>query len=191
MRFSFRLIFPLAALLFAQSVYAATLTVTPDNTSFLPGETVTLTVTGTINPTIDLAPNIDVRLALGGGITFLSSTADQALNPPPMFGPQTGWTVGGTEGTESGNSVTVFNQIQGLPPGGPFVNNFNGVDSAFITATVLVTLNGPGVFHIGFGPLTNFFGLSTGPAITLFTPEPATATLVALGLLGLATTRRG
>ena len=108
-----------------------------------------------------------------------------------MFGAQTGWTVGGTEGTLSGNSVTVFNQIQGLPPGAPFVNNYDGVDTAYITATVLLTMGAALPVQIDFGPSTNFFGVGPGPGVTIeFIPEPTTATLLAMGLLGLMATRK-
>ena len=174
---------------FATVANAATLTIAADATTYAPGATITLTVTGTIDPTAEFASNIDVRLDLTNA-TFVSSTADQALNPPPAFGPQTGWTVGGTEGTASGNSVTVFGQIQGLPPGGPFVNNYNGTD-AFITATVVATAGSPGTAEFDFGSLTNFFGVGGGAGTTVnVVPEPTTAALMGLGLLGLAAAGR-
>lgn len=190
MRLPFRLISPLVTLLFTHGTYAATLTVSADKFTYNPGETITLTIVGTIDPTVEFATNIDVRLEFTNA-GFQSSTADQALKPVPIFGAQAGWTVGGTEGTLSGNSVTVFNQIQGLPPGGPFVNNFNGVDSAFITATVLLTMDSPALGQVDFGPLTNFFGIGLSLGTTFgIIPEPTTATLVALGVLALMTSRR-
>ena len=193
MRFSLSLILTFVVLLFAHGGKAATLTLTADQTAYNVGETVTLTVTGTIDPTTEATTHIDVRLALGGSfINFLSSTADQALNPVPLVGPQTGWTVAGSQGQFISGNLVVINQIQGLAPGGTFVNNFNGVDEAFITATVLLTLSGPGAFDIDFATDTDFFGIGPGPGITLNTgiPEPASAALLGLGLLGLATTQR-
>ena len=195
MRFLLRRVLSLIAFLLGTVAHAATLTVVADQTTYSPGETITLTVTGTIDPQSELTPNIDVRLELSGPISFISSTADNALNPPPPFGPQTNWTVGGTEGTLSGNSVTVFNQIQGLPPGGPFVNNAPGdFSSAFITATVLLQLTGiplPGNPAVAdFGANTNFFDIGPGPGWSYSIPEPGTALLLAAGLLGLAASRR-
>lgn len=169
---------------------SATLTVTPDKMTYSPGETINLRVQGTINPTAELASHIDVRLDFANA-TFVSSRADQALNPPPMFGSQTGWTVGGTQGDLLGNSLTVFGQIQGLPPGGVFVNNFNGVNSSYITADVVATAGSPGTATFNFGSLTNFFGVGAGSGTSVsIIPEPSTATLLALGLAGCILTRR-
>jgi len=176
--------FLIATLGFTTFANAATLTVVSDAVSYGPGSIITLTVVGTIDPTTESATNIDVRLEFTN-LYFVNSVADQALNPNPPFGPQTGWTVGGTEGTVSGNSITVFNQIQGLPPGGPFVNNFNGVDSAFVSATVLLVRGAAGLAEVSFGPNTNFFGIGPGPGMSFFIPEPATATLLASGLLAI------
>jgi len=176
---------------FATSVNAATVEITADSLTYSPGAPITLTVTGTINATAELTTNIDVRLAFTNS-TFVSSTAEQALNPPPMFGAQTGWTVGGTEGTIVGGEVTVFNQIQGLPPGGPFVNNCNGSFTACsVSATVVLTAGSPGTASFDLGALTNFFGVGGGggTSVTII-PEPGTAALMGLGLLGLVVAGR-
>jgi len=171
---------------FATSVNAATLTITPDSTSYSPSQAITLTIVGTINATAELTPNIDVRIAFTNS-TFVSSTSETALNPPPMFGPQTNWTVGGTQDQVIGGEVTAMNQIQGLPPGGPFVNNCNGSFTVCtLTATVVLTAGSPGTAEFDFGALTNFFGVGGGAGTTVtIIPEPGTAALMGLGLLGL------
>ena len=147
--------------------HAATVTITPDALNYNVGDSITLTVTGTINATAELATNIDVRLSFTNS-TFVSSTAEQVLNPPPMFGPQTGWTVAGTEGTIVGGEVNVFNQIQGLPPGGPFVNNCNGSFTACsVNAQVVFTAANAGTAEFDLGALTNFFGVGGGGGTTV------------------------
>jgi len=192
MKRMFLFMFATAVASIATVAHAATLNVTPDSSTYAPGATITLTVQGNIDATAEATTNIDVRLAFTNS-TFVSSTAENALNPPPMFGAQTGWTVGGTEGTLIGGEVTVFNQIQGLPPGGPFVNNCNGTfTDCFVTATVVFTAGSPGTAAFDFGALTNFFGVGGGSGVSVVVgPEPGTASLLALGLLGLAMRRRG
>ena len=173
----------LASLIFASTAYAATLTVVADAATYGPGDPITLTVTGTINPTLEAATNFFVSLDVPGNVTFLSHTADQAFTPG-MFG-NANWSVGGVEGQVTGSELRVFDQIHGVSPA-PFGNNFNGVDTAFVTATATFYANAPGVVTFDFGGQTNFFGISgASPGVSVNIPEPATAALVALGLLGL------
>ena len=167
-------------------VNAASLTVTADQDSYRLGSIVTLTVQGVIDPTVDHTTNIDVRLDLSENLTFMGLTAQTAKNPPPTFGPQTDWIVGGTQGHLTGNSVTVFNQLQGLPPGGTFLNNFNGLDEAYVTAEVVLMLDGEGPASADFGASTAFFGLGGGPGWAYPIPEPDAVALMGLGLAGLA-----
>jgi len=178
---------------FGTVAHAADLTITPDASSYDSGELITLTVTGTTNPAGgEATTNIDVRVGFTNS-SYVSSAADTALNPPPMFGPSTAWTVGGTQGTLVSGEVTVFNQIQGLPPGGPFINTCNAsFTNCFLNATVLMTAGSPGFAVFSFGALTNFFGVGGGPGTSvIITPEPGTAALMGLGLLGLAARGRG
>lgn len=164
---------------------AASLTISADQEYYSQGEPITLTLTGRIDPTVDFATNIYVRLELSGPLTLVDSAADTALNPMLAFGPQTTWLVGGTQGSLSGDSLTVFDQLQGLPPGAPFVNNFDGVDEAYVKATVVLMMDGEGPAGADFAADTNFFGIDPGPGWMYAIPEPTTAGLMGLGLVGL------
>lgn len=68
-------------------------------------------VTGRIDPNYEETPNIDVRLKFSNS-TFDLSAADQALNPPPMFGPQTGCDSAG-----AGPGVTVYIVLEPVAAG--------------------------------------------------------------------------
>ena len=113
MRFSFNLISMLLALLFGQSVYAATLTATPTNGNagapdrFLPGSTVAVTVLGTTQPysldgiaAPDQAQSIDVRI-VGAGFTFVSAETGTGGTCVATLGCIAGaaYSVGGTQGS--------------------------------------------------------------------------------------------
>lgn len=195
MQRSQRWILVLSTLFLAHGAYAASLNVSADAGTYQIGDPITLTVTGSIVPTMDAAPNFFVSVDLPPNVSFVSSTADTALNPPPMFGPQTTWAVGGIQGSVlTGNSLRVFDQIQGLPPGAPFVNNHSpDFSSAFVTATVVLTATGPGSnVPFDFGTLTNFFGINgASPGTTVnIVPEPASAALLSLGLSAIALGRQ-
>jgi len=155
----------------ATVTHAAQLKVVPDATSYSPGAAISLTVTGTIDPTSEAAWGIRVLLGFTNS-SFVSSTAEGLKNPPPRFGPQSNWACCGGEGSA--------------------VNNFNGVDSAFVTATVLFTAGSPGTASFDFDAFNDFFdvqGASLGTTVNIV-PEPGTAALMRLGLLGLAAAGR-
>ena len=180
----------LTLLICARSGFAATLTVVADQSTYLPGDTITLTVVGSIDPTSELAPHIDVRLELPANVSFVTSSADTAQTPPCMFGPCI-WTVGAAQGTLTGNSLRLFDQT--CTGCGVFVNNWNGVGLAFITATAVLTAISPGSdVPLDFGLLTDFFGISgASPGTTVhIVPEPTTSALMGLGVVVLALRRR-
>ena len=170
---------------FATVANAATLTVSADAASYASGATITLTVTGSINPVAEAAPNIFVTLGVPGNATFASATAEQAYTPG-MFG-NTNWAVGAGESNVNAGVYSAFDQIFGTGSA-PFGNNFNGTDEAYVIATALFTAGAPGAAAFDFGGDTNFFGISgasSGVTVTII-PEPATAALMGLGLFGLA-----
>jgi len=170
---------------FATVANAALLTVSADAASYASGATITLTVTGSIDPNSEAAPNIFVTLGVPGNATFVSASAETAFTPG-MFG-NTDWTVGNGESAVDGGVYSAFDQIFGTGSA-PFGNNFNGVDTAFVTATALFTAGAPGAAAFDFAGATMFFdvsGASSGVSVTIV-PEPTTSALMGLGLLGLA-----
>ena len=170
---------------FATVANAASLTVSADAGTYTPGAAITLTVTGSINPFSEAAPNFFVTLGVPGNASFVSAVADQAFTGG-MFG-NTNWTVGSGESGVNAGVYSAFDQIFGTGAA-PFGNNYNGVDTATITATALFTAGAPGAAAFDFGSDTNFFGISgasSGVTVTIV-PEPTTAALMGLGLFGLA-----
>jgi len=170
---------------FATVANAATLTVTADAATYTTTDTITLTVTGSIDPNSEAAFNLFVTLGVPGNATFDSASAEQAFTPG-MFG-NTNWSVGAGESNVNAGVYSAFDQIFGTGAA-PFGNNYNGVDTATITATALFTAGAPGAAAFDFGSDTNFFGISgasSGVTVTIV-PEPTTAALMGLGLFGLA-----
>ena len=188
MRFSVLAWFAIT-LSFATNSSAATLTVTPDATSYTPGAPITLFVVGTINHQTELATNISVSLVFTNA-GFVDSVAETATGGSP-FNPLP-WTVGAAQGSFAGNSLMVFSQFEGLPPGGSFLNNMMG-SSASIAGIVVAEAGSPGTASFDFGPLTNFFDVQgAGPGTTVnIVPEPSSVSLLALGrgLSGVALRR--
>ena len=186
MRFCF-LTLLVSSLVFAVEGRAGSLSITADQSSYSVGDIVNLTIVGTIDATKESTTNIYVPVTTSGPVSFVRSQAQTALSPPTQLSGEKPWTVGGQQSAfKNDGSILVFDQIQGLPPGGPFVNFFNGTTSVII-ATILMTADGPGTANFGFGSLTSFYGAERSAAGTSVTivPEPSTVALMALGLFGL------
>ena len=222
MRFSFNLISMLLALLFGQSVYAATLTATPTNGNagapdrFLPGSTVAVTVLGTTQPyspdgitpqiTPDAATHIDVRIETAGHSGAFTQVATETALGGDCFAalgcvPGSPWIVGGTQGTTLSGNYIAFSQISGVVPG-PLTSNmtpgtpFNTGGSSLTSLFTLVAPVTPGTYPINLTDagvlVVGWFGITGPQALGSYTvvPEPTTAALMGLGLLGLAVAGR-
>jgi len=192
-------------LAFATVADAATLVATTDSPSYLPGATVTITLTGTTVPyaptgveSTDLAQSVDVRI-LGAGFIYTEVMTERGAGGTciPATGCLAGaaYSVGGTQGnmTEAGN-YQAFNQIAGLAPG-PLTNNMNNSVPPFVTGesslnAVFTTVAGvAGAYEIDMAPIgVGFFGITGPRTLGSYTviPEPSTAALMGLGVLALA-----
>jgi hypothetical protein len=186
-----RPIFVLSALLIAASAAnAATLTVTPDETSYEVGETITLSIVG----------DAEGASAFGiqGYLLFdrtLAGFVSMSQQPLTSFGGATPWLVGGALRNCEARSqyrpgCLVFNQILPIP-------GVSAPPDNLLIATLQLEALAPGVLDFSWETDTRsglqlmFFGLSNAPgaSVLVHNPEPGTGALLALGLLQLASLR--
>lgn len=169
-----------ASALLAFSAQAATLTMVADKSTYNIGETITITVTG--NSGGAAATNVIGLINYDSSLsTYQSGTQSQYES----FGGFVMWSLGTLFVTPT--TFTSFDQIGGLSPL-PVSN-----DPLIATATLLADAAGV----INFSWLTtgtdalDFFGLTNaaGTSVTIV-PEPTTAALLGIGLLGLAVAGR-
>jgi len=181
-----------AAVAFATVANAATLVATaPDSAS---GGTVTITLVGTTDPETETAQSIDVRI-VGAGFTAVS--AEAATGGVCVVGsgciPGAAYSVGGTQGTTVGGNFVAFSQIGGLAAV-PLTNNMTpgavfSTGGSSLTAVFTTIAGAPGTYPITLSNIgAGFFGVTGTTQIGSYTvvPEPTTAALMGLGLLGLA-----
>jgi hypothetical protein len=199
----------LAAVLLApwSAAHAATLQLVLDKPSYHPGETVTMTLLGDSQGATDMTLFAAI---LRPDPSVLFDLDLQLFAPPSSDGVP--WTIGAQLAPVCGPNPRECWLINMIHVGAGPVALPVGVDAAlepFTYAVLTGTAGAPGAHLIEFGtsrfavgsgaPLpsagvNDFFGLKIGraPAATLVivNPEPGTAALLALGLGGLAATRR-
>ena len=164
---------------FATVASGATLSLVSDKTTYNVGETITLTVTGdsqggTANGVI-------------GSLRYDGALVDNGTRSQLQFvGPYGKWTLGVLNQTDSGAPGSfsyAFNQLTGSTQG---ATNTGGTIS-----TVTLIAKAIGVVNVswdisGGAASLDFFGITNSPGTTFtIVPEPTTAALLGLGLVGL------
>jgi hypothetical protein len=179
-----RTLFLVAVLVaFATGASAATLSVVSDKTTYLVGETITLSVNGDAQGASNVA--IFGRLQFDGGLV------NNLTNTQKLIGG--GWVKGGLAVGDDGAGGAIdfaesFNQVN---LDGGFQTATNPISTITLIATAVGVVFADWNVASGSGFELSYFGLTSAPG-TSFTiiPEPSTVALLGLGLIGLAVSGR-
>jgi hypothetical protein len=162
-----------AAVALATAASAATLTITPDRSTYAVGDTITLSVFGDSEGAAD--STIYGRILFDGSLATYVSSSQVGLT---SFGGALPWVTALLSGGDG--FAEAFNQVSTpiAPADGP------------LFATAVLQATEPGLlrydWQVGGAFPVDFFGLTDAPGgSVVIVPEPATRTLVAMGLLAL------
>jgi hypothetical protein len=174
-----RTLFIVVALVaFATASSAATLSVVSDKTTYLVGETITLSVNGDAQGTTSYG--VFGRLNYGGDLVNNGTRTQKTVG--------TAWTKGSLGAGDTN-----------LPGPGSFSEAFNQGGTSFSTqtatnpiSTITLLAAALGTVNVTWDTTTpgsqlDYFGLTNAPgtSFTIVAPEPSTVALLGLGLVGL------
>jgi len=166
---------------FATAANAVSLVTTSNQGIYNPGETITLTVLGT---TTDTPLTTDVNI-IG---RIVHTTAGVVSLNNVVQTPMPGWSNGVNPACTTAE-CPVFNQITFPVANNPNVTGFALATSGYTAGPTNTSGWRVATFSwktVGTGKL-DFFGLTNAPGVSVtIVPEPTTAAMLGLGLLGLA-----
>jgi len=170
-----------ASVFLAFSAQAATLSIVADQATYNVGDTITLTITGDSQG--------GAALAIFGTVNYdqsLTSVTSQSQTALTSFGGGLPWTLGALfVDNPNAGTADAFNALAGLSP---FPIDQLAVSVITLTADAAGTANFSWLTD-GSAESLNFFGLTNaaGTSVNIVAvPEPTTAALLGMGLLGLA-----
>lgn len=166
----------------ASAANAASVSVAADQASYNIGDTITLTVTATANAGETATAVFGDLLLTGSGLVLGGSVVPAGLQ---SFGGAIPWALGTNPCTPV--VCTAMNQIGGLNP--------LPVDNTPLAIAVITYTAGvAGIVNVNWDNSTfDFFGATNQPGTSfeiVGVPEPTTAALLGLGLVGLAVSGR-